>query len=211
MKNTFITFNTRRFAVAGYIILPLQFFLAGFWVLQGFAGVSIDYINLGFGFIPSDYFFSVIFLLNAVLLLSFGFSIYSFGKSISAKPLYLSGLFIVFLNTTFLALTLFQRFARLPDAPFLFGFYQSFDPEWIFWVLGWYSLLSLLALVFVSVSIVILGQKGTRKMLIAGVILLVGIIVAILLDFLNMGILSPIFLYIGMPFVAKQVRRVQNS
>src|SRR3989344_547427 len=206
MHNKLSVSNIRKFAVAGYIILPLQLILSGFWVLQGIAGVSIDYVNLGFGFMPSDYLFSIVFLFNSTLLIFFGFSIYGFGVTLSSKSLYISGLFIIFLNKVFLITTLFQRFARLPDTPFLFGFYYNLDPEWIFWILRLYSLLSLIFLIWVGVSLTIIGWKGMRKILVVGIILLLGVIAGILLDFLNMGALSFLSLYIGIPFVSRQIR-----
>jgi len=206
MHNKLSVSNIRKFAVAGYIILPLQLILSGFWVLQGIAGVSIDYVNLGFGFMPSDYLFSIVFLFNSTLLIFFGFSIYGFGVTLSSKSLYISGLFIIFLNSVFLITTLFQRFARLPDTPFLFGFYYNLDPEWIFWILRLYSLLSLIFLIWVGVSLTIIGWKGMRKILVVGIILLLGVIAGILLDFLNMGALSFLSLYIGIPFVSRQIR-----
>ena len=102
--------------------------------------------------------------------------------------------------------TIFQRFARITNTPFLIGFYRGFDPEWIFWMLNWYSLLSLLFLVCISISLIILGLRKMRKIFITGIILLLGIIMGVLLDFLNMGALVPACLYVGMPFVTRQIR-----
>jgi hypothetical protein len=196
----------RKFAVAGYIILPLQLLLTIFWILQGVAGVSLDYVNLGFGFIPSDYFFSIIFLFSSILLLLFGLSTYWFGRKLNFMSLSLSGSLVASLNAVFLVSTLFQRFARLPDAPFLFGFYQGSDPEWIFLLLRWYPLLNLLTLSWVAVSLIIFGRKHVRKIFIAGMILLLGIILGVLLGFINIGAFSPLLFYVGMPFIARQIR-----